>query len=141
LTDLYARTKALVESVDDLHAAVDDLTERWAESEAAAAKARKSAAWSQAVLVVLVVVSAALALLAWTSFDTAQRLDVEVQRNEVVTQQSLCPLFNLIVGSYRPESRPAGPERDAYEQAFVQLRTARDQLACREGLVPPSQPS
>lgn len=81
-----------------------------------------------------------LALVAISQGVTIVFLYSTAARQERVVQQSLCPLYSLIIGSYNPNSRPAGPERAQYEQAFVLMRAARDALDCRDPLVPPANP-
>lgn len=81
-----------------------------------------------------------LALVAISQGVTITFLFANSTRVESVVQRSLCPLYDLIVGSYNPNSRPEGVERAQYEQAFVLMRAARDELECRTPLVPPASP-
>lgn len=54
--------------------------------------------------------------------------------------QALCPMFALFVGSYRPDSRAEGEDRERYEAAFVTLREAYAALDCTARPVPPPAP-
>lgn len=49
----------------------------------------------------------------------------------------LCPLYSVIVGSYAPQTRPAGEAREAYEKVFVTMRAAYDYLDCPQAPVAP----
>lgn len=59
------------------------------------------------------------------------------QAQERTTQRALCPVFSLLVGGYNPESRMAGPDRDAYNLQFSLFRDAYLELQCVGGFVPP----
>lgn len=60
-----------------------------------------------------------------------------VDDQEVVRSQVLCPMFNVFLGSYQPETRNVGPDRDKYEANFREMRNQRAALHCRGDLVPP----
>lgn len=51
-----------------------------------------------------------------------------------------CAFNALVLGSYRPESRPAGPDRDLYEAAFARMRQSYKTLECATPIVPPAVP-
>lgn len=51
--------------------------------------------------------------------------------------QETCSLYGLILGSYRPESRP--PEtRDEYERSFELIRRGYRNLDCQNPIAPPA---
>jgi len=121
-TDLVARVAELTRQSEQLTMAVHQLRPRVEKAERVSFRTAIAAT----VLLCLVVV------LGWVAADqheTAARLDRLIQKSE-------CPLYGLIVGSYNPNTRPAGPARDAYNQAFVVLRTAYDELGCTNTPVP-----
>lgn len=49
----------------------------------------------------------------------------------------ICPVFALVIGSADPESRPAGPARELYEESIRVITQAYGQLACTDPIVPP----
>jgi hypothetical protein len=49
----------------------------------------------------------------------------------------ICPVFALVIGSADPDSRPAGPAREIYEESIRVITRAYGQLACDEPIVPP----
>lgn len=65
--------------------------------------------------------------------ETTDRLEVQVREQ--------CGLLSLFLGSYRPESRASGLDRDTYESNFVQLRQSYRTLGCRSPIVPPATPA
>lgn len=58
-------------------------------------------------------------------------------RLEKLIVQVLCPLYKVLLGSYAPESRAAGPDRDKYEQVFTDMWNQYAVLQCVGDLVPP----
>lgn len=48
----------------------------------------------------------------------------------------ICPVFALVIGSADPESRPAGPARELYEESIRVITQAYGQLACTDPIVP-----
>lgn len=55
-----------------------------------------------------------------------------------IVNDAFCPLLAVFIGSYDPESRPAGKGRIAYEDAFVQIRHIYGPvLKCPQIVVPP----
>lgn len=56
---------------------------------------------------------------------------VQAQRTLLV-DRVLCPLYALFLGSYAPESRAEGPDRERYEAAFVTIREGYRELGCEE---------
>lgn len=121
--DLVVRVGELTEQSELLTEAVRQLRPRVEKAERVSFRTAIAAA----VLLCLVVV------LGWVAADqkaTANRLDG-------VVQQSLCPLYALIVGSYDPSTRPVGQARDKYDHAFDVMRQAYTNLGCTDALVPP----
>lgn len=60
-----------------------------------------------------------------------------VENQEVVKGQVLCPMYKVFLGSYQPETRTPGPDRDKYEAAFTDMWTQYGALNCTGALVPP----
>lgn len=59
-------------------------------------------------------------------------------RLEKVTNDALCPMFSLFLGSYNPDSRAPGVGREAYEDAYSELRRIYGPvLGCATAIVPP----
>lgn len=122
--DLAEQAGALTNEVEKLAIAVDQLGSRTDRTE-------RITMIVVLGLVLDLVMSGVVAFALYNSFQTSQR------ENET-RQEALCPFFDLIVGSYDPESRPPGPARDKYEASFVEMRHARDTLDCNGPLVPRS---
>lgn len=60
-----------------------------------------------------------------------------VENQEVVKGQVLCPMYKIFLGSYQPETRTPGPDRDKYEATFKDMWTQYGALNCTGALVPP----
>jgi uncharacterized membrane protein len=56
---------------------------------------------------------------------------------------AICPVLALVVGGYDPNTRTAGPARDAYVRSFAVMREAYTGTRCDQvaPLVPPRQGS
>ena len=50
---------------------------------------------------------------------------------------NVCALYAFVVGSYAPQTRAPGDDREAYIQAFAGLRAGYEALGCTEPIVPP----
>lgn len=84
------------------------------------------------VLVVLVIFCLIFASLATYSY----------YRLRIVVNDAFCPLMAVFIGSYDPDSRPAGPGRQAYNSAFAQMRTIYGPvLECTTPIAPPRMDS
>lgn len=60
-----------------------------------------------------------------------------VRDQETVRAQVLCPMYKVFLGSYQPETRAAGPDRDKYQAAFRDMWSQYAVLNCSGALVPP----
>jgi hypothetical protein len=85
-------------------------------------------------MIALVVLDLILTGAAFVSFIKISEL---VHDQEVVRAQVLCPLYSIFLGSYQPETRTAGPDRDKYEVAFKAMWDQYGVLHCSGPLVPP----
>jgi hypothetical protein len=65
------------------------------------------------------------------------RIKEVVQGQEVVRSQVLCPMYKIFLGSYQPQTRAPGPDRDKYEAAFKDMWSQYAALTCAGALVPP----
>lgn len=79
-------------------------------------------------------VIAALAILALVTSGAVAYVVYEQHRTRVF---ALCPLYSVLVGSYAPQTRAAGPDREAYEEVFVTMRRAYAFLDCPQAPVAP----
>lgn len=113
----------LTEEVANLSSAIDHIGDRTKRGE-------------RIMKIVACVVALTLALCVVVALESSRLRQVQA-REEQTRQAALCPLFSLIVGSYRPESRRPGLSREQYDAAFDQMRAALDELDCSNVLVPP----
>lgn len=127
---LGRRAVELAEHVGKLRLAVDSLARRTDRSE-------KILAVTVAVLVLVVVLSGAVM---WTmhvqQVQQDQLADNQAQAR-AIRDGALCPLFALILGSYQPGSRPSPQAQQTYDDAYAQMRTIYQNLACTTPIVPP----
>lgn len=71
---------------------------------------------------------------------TNTRLEAAIARLEISVGES-CSFYGLIIGSYRPESRPPGQDRATYESNFEIMRRSYRVLNCDpNSIVPPATP-
>jgi hypothetical protein len=129
---LAVRARELRDEVAELRLAVQQQGERLATNERATNRGH----------VAIFVLVALLAVLGWIIWETHQN----AERLEVVTQQSLCPFYGLIVGSYDPASRALNPDgsypgsaREKYDQGFQVMRGAFGALGCHGSDVLPKR--
>lgn len=52
----------------------------------------------------------------------------------------LCPLYSVIVGAYAPNTRAAGPDREAYIAGYHIINQAYQELSCPAPPLPPRAP-
>lgn len=86
------------------------------------------------------VLSIAVAIVLSNQVSTNARLQGAIDREQLTRQEAVCPLYSLLLGSYRPESRAPGVDRDQYNATFDVMRKARDTLECAGPLTPPATP-
>lgn len=124
--DLPAVAARLIETIDDLTKAIQDLLSRTARSER-----REKMMWGVIGLVAALAVG--MSLTYYQQIQTSKSLDAT--RGDV-----LCPLYSIFLGSYNPSTRASGADRDSYEAAFVVIRDGYERLECTLPLVPPATP-
>lgn len=71
---------------------------------------------------------------------TIRQLQATNTRLETSVQES-CSFYALVLGSYRPESRPEGPDRDTYKANFERMRQSYRNLECQGPIVAPAVPT
>lgn len=135
------RIRALTAKIGDLEEAVDGLHESIEEQNLH--NARKIG-WSIGAAAFAVILSALVLVGYLKQVETSDRLarnderiEVLISQQEVLRVQVLCPLYKVMLGSYAPESRAPGPDRDKYEQVFTDMRAQYAVLRCVGDLVPP----
>lgn len=87
-------------------------------------------------LVLDLILSVIVAIVLSNQVSTAGSLQATIDREAQTRQQALCPVYGLVLGGYNPNSRAAGPDRDAYIQSFKVMTDAYDTLDCAGGLTP-----
>lgn len=86
------------------------------------------------ILDIILSVAVGFALLGQVQTNTA--LQAAVDREAQTRQVALCPVYGLVLGGYNPNSRAAGPDRDAYIASFKVMTKAYESLDCTGALVP-----
>lgn len=97
--------------VRDLQVSIEDLTRR-------AKLAERFITIISISLLLDISLTVAVVLLAWSNYSTNNRVD------------TICPLYSFILGTYAPQSRAAGSDRDQYVAAFSDMRLKFAQLGC-----------
>ena len=130
---LLEQARVLADRVSALSDAVEQLDHRTNRSE-------RFAVWATAVLALTIALSIALGVAFIQLHNNAADVAATQERETRTRQEALCPLYNLFLGAYNPESRPEGEARDKYNQQFDVLRKSRETLECTGPLVPPASP-
>lgn len=145
---LADETTALRQVVERLSHEITDLTDRIdgnevrAREEAKLAREEaKRAARTRIALAIIGVIVLAIAFIAWQNYRTNEDQRATAAQQESLIRDFICPSTALLVGGYRPDSRPAGDARDAYSDSIDGLRLARERLSCGDELVPPAIPA
>lgn len=103
----------LAERVDELHESIDTQNKR---------NAFKIKVMASVVVLLVILVA---------GFGWVARRDHELRSGV------LCPMYRVWLGSYQPETRTPGPDREKYEQTFTEMRKQYAVLQCIGDLVPP----
>jgi hypothetical protein len=88
------------------------------------------------VLAVVLDLSLTVGLLFLWHSQTETSAAVDDTRNEI-----LCPLYASWLGTYNPNSRAVGHDRQTYEDVFSLMRDQYTHLACTTPLVPKPAPT
>lgn len=97
--------------------------------------------WLRAAVVLSVATLALAGVLGFgvkSNRDTNQRLEATIARLDK-SVKGQCAFNALVLGSYRPDSRPAGPLRKEYEDGFTRMREIYDFVGCGP-VLPPAAP-
>lgn len=127
---LVTQAQALADTVGVLADAVDNLNQRTGKTE-------RTTIFVALGLAVDLVLSVAVAVLVSSQISVAGDVQVAIAREKATRQEAVCPLYGLLLGSYNPASRAAGPARDQYELSFRVMWAAYDTLDCNNPIVPP----
>lgn len=127
---LTEQAKALTDKVGSLVLAVDQLDNRTGRTE-------RVTMWVVFGLLLDLLLSVAVAFVVGNQFAAAADIREAVNRESVTRQQGLCPLYALLIGTYNPNSRAEGPDRQAYVSTFQTLNEAYQALECKIAPVPP----
>jgi len=130
---LIEQAKVLADRVGALSDAVEHLDRRTNRGE-------RAVIWMAAGLGLVLILSIIVGIgFIQLRDNTVTVTDIQA-REEHTRQDALCPLYSLILGSYRPESRPEGDARQTYIDQFKVMRQAYAALDCTTPLVPPATP-
>jgi hypothetical protein len=133
MKDLTAQARVLADRVGGLSDAVEQLDRRTNRGEKVVIGVIVGLTLD---LILSIVVGVVLIQLQGTT-----QIVSETQAREARTRQdSLCPLYRLILGTYNPDSRPEGDARQTYIDQFKIMREAYAALDCAGPLVPPAAP-
>lgn len=125
--ELLTLAASLTAAVDGLRESIESLLKRTRRSE-------KVIASIIVTIIVDVIFTGGFIFLFYNQNRTADALDDT--RNQV-----LCPLYASWLGTYNPNSRSPGPDRDTYIDVFSQMRTQYQHLSCTTPLVPKPTPT
>lgn len=110
-SDLVAEAAALVTAVGKLSISVDSLGRRTKRSE-------RAIGFIVISLILDVVLTLVVGYLVYGQYDTRNQL------------HRFCPLYAFTLGTYAPQTRSAGPDRDGYIQSFSDMRREFELLGC-----------
>lgn len=97
--------------VTSLQTSIEDLTRR-------AKLAERFITIISVSLLLDITLTVAVVLLAWSNYNTNNRVD------------TVCPLYAFTLGTYAPQSRKSGDDRDQYVAAFADMRMKFAELGC-----------
>lgn len=130
---LIEQAKVLADRVSGLSEAIEHLDRRTNRSE-------KVVLWVSIVLALTIVLAIALGI-AFIQLHATSVAVQDTQTREVATrEETLCPFFSLVLGTYNPNSRPEGAARQTYIEQFEAMRRGYAALDCTAPLVPPATP-
>lgn len=131
--DLIEQARILADRVGALSTAVDQLDRR-------AGRSEKVVVAVVAGLLLDLILSVVVALVL-VQLGTANEHILATQAREAQTRQEvLCPFYSLVLGTYNPNTRAEGPDRDEYIRQFDVMRRSHKALDCQGPLIPPAAP-
>jgi hypothetical protein len=130
IAHLTEQAKALTDEVAGLTLAVEHLDRRTNRNE-------KVQAFVVFGLLLDLVLSVAVGLVVGNQIAAANDVKTAVEREQVTRNQGVCPIYALLLGSYNPNTRIEGPDRDAYIKIFQNIDASYRALECKQAPVPP----
>lgn len=130
-SELLRHAEVLADRVGELSSAVDQLDRRTNRGE-------KTVIVVVVVLILTLLLSLVVGAVLLQQRDTQHDVAAAVDRESRTRQDGLCPLYGLLLGTYKPESRPEGEARRIYNEQFEVMRAAYATLDCKGPVVPPS---
>lgn len=127
---LREQAKVLSDNIGILSLAVTQLDRRTNRTE-------RIQGWVVFGLILDLLLSVAVSFVVAAQFSTNATLQGAIDREARTRQEALCPLYSLLVGSYNPNSRTEGTDRDQYNFVFDQLRSGYESLDCKLQPAPP----
>lgn len=124
--ELREYTDAVAEKIDAVRADMTSLVNAFRDHKEATDRKTSRFTAAIAVLIVLLIALGSVAVSNWRNSDRLERL----------TQIGVCPSNAFQLGSYDPNTRYVGRDRDIYEQTFTNLRAARYVLGCQDAPTP-----
>jgi hypothetical protein len=122
---LLAQAEELTAAVTQLRDSVEHLDTRMSLIDTRMSRNERNTKLMTVALGAVAVLAVVVAALFWRLQVTNARID------------AWCAVNAIFLGSYDPDSRKPGPDRDKYNQAFDVLRDSYRQLGCSAPLVPP----
>lgn len=127
---LTEQAKRLGDNVEALSLAVDQLDSRTGRTE-------RVTQWVVFGLLLDLLLSVAVAFVVGNQIAAAADVREAVARESVTREQGVCPIYALLIGTYNPNTRAAGPDREKYIDTFQTLNEAYHKLECKLPPVPP----
>jgi hypothetical protein len=149
-TDAHARREDLAKAARELKKEVADLRGEVNNLNTRTQRAEKATFRSAVVIGFLLMLTLGLGAQAWQNGQTSDRLDALIAARTKQVDGAFCPFYQLILGSYDPDTRPLNPDgsyegspRQRYIDGFDGPHGLRDQyaaLTCKGNLIPPRIP-
>lgn len=130
--------RELAQSAAELTKSVKLLTDAVSKLMARTERSERAILLTIVTLVIDVVLTVVVGASIWGQFATNTKVDAALRQQEITTNQVLCPLYAVFIGSYNPESRAPGTDRETYESNFQVIREGYEILRCTTPIVPPA---
>jgi hypothetical protein len=132
--------RQLIEEAKSLGGQVGELTDEVGHLADGLDQLKQRTSRAERIIAVVVVIGAIVLILSIAVGVTLVQLSQLIDREAKTRQKALCPFYSLVLGNYNPNSRPAGPDREAYNRNFDAMRLQYGELDCIEPIVPPPTP-
>jgi hypothetical protein len=136
---LAAQIRGLATGVGSLSETLSNLDERVHTVVAQEKRTKRNVRWTIAIAALDLLLTVGVSWTIYSQTQSTDRLEAVVARQDDERRIVHCPFYALVLGSYNPSSRKEGPDRVAYEAAFVQMRKSYEYLDCGP-VVPPAAP-